>query len=97
MQQEAEGAVSAVKVSSPVVGEEDVVVDEERWEELQRLKASGMTVSAISRTTGLDRKTVRHCLPQVRWQAYRRGARGETLLAAHRGFAICPKRFIHST
>jgi transposase len=84
MEQEMEGAVLAVKVSSPVVGEEDVVVGQERWEELQRLKAGGMTVSGISRATGLDRKTVRGCLRQVRWQAYRRAARRETLLAPHR-------------
>src|SRR5687768_13526773 len=84
MKQEVEGAVCVVKVSSPVVGEEDVVVGEERWQELQRLKAAGMTTSGISRTTGLDRKTVRRCLRQVRWQAYQRAARRETLLASHR-------------
>jgi transposase len=79
-----EGAVSAVKVSRPVLGGEDVVVAEERWQELQRMKAGGMTVLGISRTTGFDRKTARRCLWQVRWQAYRRAAQGETLLAAHR-------------
>jgi transposase len=84
MQQEMEGAVSAVKVSSPVVGGEDVVVAEERWQELRRLKAGGMTVSGIARTTGLDRKTVRRCLRQVQWQAYRRPAQRESLLAPHR-------------
>ena len=84
MQQEVEGAVCVVKVCSPVVGEEDVVVGEERWQELHRLKAAGMTTSGISRATGLDRKTVRRCLRQVRWQAYQRAARRETLLAAHR-------------
>jgi transposase len=84
MQREVAGAVLAVKVSSPGVGEEDVVVGEERWEELKRLKAGGMTVSGIARATGLDRKTVRRCLRQVRWQAYRRAARRESLLAPHR-------------
>jgi transposase len=84
MQQEVEGGVLAVKVSSPVVGEEDGVVGQERWEELRRLKAGGMTVSGISRATGLDRKTVRRCLRQVRWQAYRRAAPRESLLATHR-------------
>jgi transposase len=84
MQEEVVGAVSVVKESSSVMGEEEVVVGQERWEELQRLKAGGMTVSGISRATGLDRKTVRRCLRQVRWQAYRRPAQRETLLAAHR-------------
>ena len=84
MQREVAGLVLAVKVSSPMVGGEDVVVGQERWEELRRLKACGMTVSWISRATGLDRKTVRRCLRQVRWQAYRRAARRERLLAPHR-------------
>lgn len=83
MEQEVAGALSVVKVSSPVVGEEDVVVGQERWEDLQRLKAGGMTVSGISRATGLDRKTVRRCLRQVRWQGYQRAARCETLLGPH--------------
>ena len=60
------------------------MVGQERWEELRRLKAGGMTVSGIARATGLDRKTVRRCLRQVRWQAYRRAARRETLLSPHR-------------
>ena len=84
MQKEIESEVSAVSVASPGLGEEDVVVGQERWEELHRLKASGMTVSGIARVTGLDRKTVRRCVRQVRWQAYRRSARRESLLAPHR-------------
>jgi hypothetical protein len=84
MQREVAGAVLAVKVSSPVVGGEDVVVGQERWEELKRLKAGGMTVSGISRATGLDRKTVRRCLRQVRWQAYRRAVRRGSLLTPYR-------------
>jgi transposase len=75
-----------VRVSSPGVGEEEPVVAQERWEQMHRLKAAGMTVSGIARATGLDRKTVRRCLRQVRWQAYRRPARREVLLAPHRGW-----------
>jgi transposase len=71
-----------VSVSAPGVGGEEPVVGQERWEEMQRLKAAGMTVSGVARATGLDRKTVRRCLRQVRWQAYRRPAR----LCAQRGF-----------
>src|SRR5678815_2305372 len=88
MEQEVADAVSAVKVSPPVVGGEEVVVGRERWEELHRLKSSGMTVSGISRATGLDRKTVRRCLRQVRWQAYRRAVRRESLLAPHREWLV---------
>ena len=84
MQKEIELEVSCGSVASPGLGGEDGVVGQERWEELRRLKAEGMTVSGIARATGLDRKTVRRCLRQVRWQAYQRAARRETLLAAHR-------------
>jgi transposase len=45
-----------------------------------------MTVSGIARAIGLDRKTVRRCVRQVRWQAYRRPARRESLLAPHQGW-----------
>jgi transposase len=75
-----------VSVSPPGVGGEEPVVGEERWEEMHRLKATGMTVSGIARATGLDRKTVRRCLRQVRWQAYRRPARREVLLDPHRAW-----------
>ena len=51
-------------------------------------KAAGMTVSGVARATGLDRKTVRRCLRQVRWQAYRRPARREALLDAHRAWLV---------
>ena len=73
-----------VSVAAPGVGVEEPVVGQERWEEMHRLKAAGMTVSGIARATGLDRKTVRRCVRQVRWQAYRRPVRREALLAAHR-------------
>jgi transposase len=73
-----------VRVSLPGVGGEEPVVGKERWEEMHRLKAAGMTVSGVARATGLDRKTVRRCLRQVRWQAYRRPGRREALLDAHR-------------
>jgi len=73
-----------VSVATPGVGVEEPVVGQERWEEMHRLKAVGMTVSGIARMTGLDRKTVRRCLRQVRWQAYRRPARRGALLDPHR-------------
>lgn len=84
MEERIESEVTPVNVSSPGVGEEEAVVGQERWEEMHRLKAAGMTVSGIARATDLDRKTVRRCLRQVRWQAYQRPARRELLLAAHR-------------
>ena len=77
-----------VNVASPGVGGEEPVVGKERWEELQRLKAAGMTVSGIARATGLDRKTVRRCLRQVRWKAYRRARGRGSLLAPHRSWLV---------
>ena len=79
-------AGAPVSVAMPGVGMEEPVVGQERWEEIRRLKVAGMTVSGIARASGLDRKTVRRCLRQVRWQAYRRPARREALLDAHRGW-----------
>jgi transposase len=64
------------------------VVGKERWEELHRLKAAGLTVSGIARATALDRKTVRRCLRQLRWQAYRRAAGRESLIAPHRAWLV---------
>ncbi len=88
MQERIEAEVGPVSVSSPGVGEEELVVGEERWDEMHRLKAAGMTVSGIARATGLDRKTVRRCLRQVRWQAYRRPAKREALLDTHRAWLV---------
>ena len=72
-----------VSVAPPGVGGEELVVGKERWEELQRLKAAGMTVSGIARATGLDRKTVRGCLRQALWQPYRRATERKSLIAPH--------------
>ena len=70
-------------VPAPQEGAEELVVGKERWEGIQRLRAVGMTVSEIARTTDLDRKTVRRCLRQREWTPYRRAPAGETLLTAH--------------
>jgi len=77
---------AAATMPTPGVGGEEPVVGQERWEQIHRLKAEGMTVSGIARAIGLDRKTVRRCVRQVRWQAYRRPARRESLLALHQGW-----------
>lgn len=75
-----------VTVSQPGVGGEEPVIGRERWEEIRRLRAQGMAVSAIARESGLDRKTVRRCLRQGCWQGYWRPAKRESLLAAHRAW-----------
>ena len=77
-------SAAQARVAVPGVGAEEPVVGQERWEQIHRLRAAGMTVSAISRSTGLDRKTVRRCVRQGSWQGYRRPGRREALLDAHR-------------
>jgi transposase len=59
------------------------VVGRERWEELQRLRAAGQTISQIARETGFDRKTVRACLRKGEWAPYRRKCSHAGLLAGH--------------
>ena len=88
MEAKVEGDVTdaggVITMAAPGVGAEDVVVGQEHWEQIHRLKAEGMTVSGIARAMELDRKTVRRCLRQVHWQAYCRPAKRGALMAAHR-------------
>lgn len=78
--------VCNVPASATELGES--VVSKQRWEELDRMRAAGMAVSAISRATGLDRKTVRACLRRGRWEPYRRAGTTQTLLSAHRAWLL---------
>jgi transposase len=75
-----------VKVPVPEVGTEEPVIGQERWEEIRRMRVEGQAVSQIARATGLDRKTVRRCLRQSQWTAYRRTQTAQTLLSAHMGW-----------
>jgi len=48
---------------------EERMVQEERWQEIDRMaKVGGQSVSEIARRLDLDRKTVRRCLAQERWR-----------------------------
>jgi transposase len=77
-----------VMVSVPEVGAEMPVISKERWEEMRRMRAEGQSVSQISRTTGLDRKTVRSCVRKAEWIPYRRTPLAETLLSAHQAWLV---------
>jgi transposase len=72
-----------VNVAVPERGTEDGVVGKERWEQMHRLRAEGLSVSQIARATDVDRKTVRSCLGRSEWQPYRREPSGQTLLSTH--------------
>ena len=84
----AQGDGRACNVPASATDARESVVSKERWEELGRMRAAGMTTSAISRVTGLDRKTVRACLRKGRWEPYRRAPAGETLLSPHRTWLV---------
>jgi transposase len=62
------------------------MVRQDRWEEIHRLANECVALAEIARRLDLDRKTVRRCLRQDSWQAYRRAARTDTLLAKHADF-----------
>src|SRR5258708_4663712 len=65
---------------------EVAMVRQDRWEEIRRLSEEHVPIAEIARQLDLDRKTVRSCLRQERWQAYRRAERTDTLLAKHVDF-----------
>ena len=60
---------------------EEPMVREDRWQEIRRLhEQERLSVSEIGRRLDLDRKTVRRCLRDEKWEPYRRAARAETML-----------------
>ena len=49
--------------------EDSRMVGRDRWEELGRAHSvEALSVSALARRFGLDRKTVRRCLEQSQWR-----------------------------
>lgn len=60
------------------------MVGYERWQEIRRQHSEdGESISAIARRMQLDRKTVRRCIRDKRYQGYRRERPAVTLLTAH--------------
>jgi transposase len=63
------------------------MVRQERWEEIRRLAfRERVPIAEIARRLELDRKTVRRCLRDTAWTAYRRPARADTVLAPHAAY-----------
>src|SRR5260221_1225002 len=75
-------------VSELAEGLEGPVIGKDRWEQLKRLRADGLTVAEIARRTDLDRKTVRSCLRKPQWEPYRRQSRDDTLLVGHQQWLL---------
>jgi transposase len=75
-------------VAVPEVGTEMPVISKERWEQLRRMHALGLSVSQIARSAGLDRKTARCCLRKPEWTPYRRAPVAATLLSAHQAWLL---------
>jgi len=62
------------------------MIGQDRWEEIRKLAGERVPIAEIARRLDVDRKTVRRCLRQDRWQPYRRPERADTLLAKHADF-----------
>ena len=78
----AEGGGSGCCSSVPKT--EEVMVTEERWAEIRRLRdRERLAVSEIARRLELDRKTVRKHLRTTQWAPYRRNSAEATLLTPH--------------
>jgi transposase len=77
---------SSMLIPSAHSGEEGMV-RQEKWEQIRRLhRVERRSISEIAKALDLDRKTVRRCVRQERWQPYRRAAKQDTLLAEHADF-----------
>jgi transposase-like protein len=89
MEQEQAVVLDATMASERSGASEEVMVGQERWEEIRRLFFGGhVSVSEIARRFDLDRKTVRRCLRQDAWRPYERAARTDTRLAGHETFLV---------
>ena len=68
-------------------GSEADMVAQDRWSEIRRLYFEDrIAIAEIARRLQVDRKTVRRCVRQHEWRAYRRAAKSETLLTMHADF-----------
>lgn len=65
------------------------MVRKQLWEEIRRQREQeGATISALARQYELDRKTVRRCLRQHKWEPYRRQVQVERILREHEEYLL---------
>lgn len=81
------GSAAAATVPVFTQDTEAPVLGQQQWEAVHERRARGQGVSQIARELDLDRKTVRNCLQQSAWQAYRRPEPAR-LLDAHRQWLV---------
>jgi len=83
-----ENEVEAGTIGPEVTPHQEVpMVRQERWEEIRRLAfRERVPIAEIARRLDLDRKTVRRCLRDTEWTAYRRSPRADTVLAPHAAY-----------
>jgi hypothetical protein len=74
------------------LGEEGCMVHEDRWREIHRMhREQRAAIPAIARRLELDRKTVRRCLRQERWQAYQRAPASAALQELRAARSVAPR------
>lgn len=66
-------------VSGPIPDTEGEVIGQTQWQDIRDAKAAGLTISAIARKMGLDRKTVRTAINSENWRPYSRAQRPSQL------------------
>lgn len=69
----------AATVLGEIPDTEAGVIGQTQWQEMRQAKAAGMSISAIAREMGLDRKTVRTALGSEHWRPYSRPNRSSML------------------
>lgn len=72
-------------VSGDTLDTEGNVIGQAQWQAVREAKLAGMSISAISRAMGMDRKTVRSVLHSEHWQPYQRPQR-TSMLEPHRSW-----------
>ena len=66
---------------------ETAMVRQELWEEIRRTAArESVSISALARRFGVDRKTIRRCLREQAYRSYQRERPATTLLGEHEAY-----------